>query len=97
MPEWLEFPEFLTIPLADWIDNVMHWVLINWGGFFDVVGDVILQMLLGIERFLLWLPWFVLVLVVGIIAWRVMHRWWADYLWLHFWFSSVALATGTWL
>ena len=80
MPEWLEFPEFLTIPLADWIDNVMHWVLTNWGGFFDTVGNVILQMLLGIERFLLWLPWFVLVLVVGLLAWRVMRRWWAGLL-----------------
>jgi len=80
MPEWLEFPEFLTIPLADWIDAIMHWVLTNWGGFFDAVGNVILQMLLGIERFLLWLPWFVLVLVVGLLAWRVMHRWWAGLL-----------------
>jgi glycine betaine/proline transport system permease protein len=80
MPEWLEFPEFLTIPLADWIDNVMHWVLTNWGGFFDTVGNVILQMLLGIERFLLWLPWFVLVLVVGLLAWRVIRRWWAGLL-----------------
>ena len=80
MPEWLEFPEFLNIPLADWIDNVMHWVLTNWGGFFDTVGNVILQMLLGIERFLLWLPWFVLVLVVGLLAWRVMRRWWAGLL-----------------
>ncbi len=59
MPEWLEFPDFLTIPLADWIDNVMHWVLTNWGGFFDTVGYYILQMLLVIERVLLWLPWFV--------------------------------------
>ena len=73
----LEFPEFLTIPLADWIDNIMHWVLTNWGGFFDAVGNVILQMLLGIERFLLWLPWFVIVLLVFVIGWRVMHRWWA--------------------
>jgi len=80
MPEWLEFPEFLTIPLADWIDNVMHWVLTNWGGFFDTVGYYILQMLLGIEKFLLWLPWFVLVLLVGLLAWRVMHRWWAGLL-----------------
>jgi len=80
MPEWLEFPEFLTIPLADWIDNVMHFVLTEWGGFFDTVGNVILQMLLVIERFLLWLPWFVLVLVVGLLAWRVMRRWWAGLL-----------------
>ena len=80
MPEWLEFPEFLNIPLAGWINDIMYWVLTNWGGFFDTVGNVILQMLLGIERFLLWLPWFVLVLVVGLLAWRVMRRWWAGLL-----------------
>ena len=73
----LEFPKWLTIPLADWIDTIMHWVLVNWGGFFDSVGNVILAMLLGIEKFLLWLPWFVIVLLVGLLAWRVMHRWWA--------------------
>jgi glycine betaine/proline transport system permease protein len=55
----------------------MHWVLVNWGGFFDAVGTVILQMLLGIEKFLLWLPWFVLVLFVFIIGWRALRRWWA--------------------
>jgi len=73
----LEFPEWLTIPLADWIDSIMDWVLTNWGGFFDYVGYYILQMLLGIEKFLLWLPWFVVVLLVGLIAWRVTRRWWA--------------------
>jgi len=72
----LEFPEFLTIPLANWVDNVMQWVLINWGPAFDAVGNVILQMLLGIEKFLLWLPWWVIVPLVGLLAWRVMHRWW---------------------
>ena len=72
-----EFPEWLTIPLADWIDVIMDWVLHNWGGFFDAVGDFVLQMLLGIERFLLWLPWFVVVLLIGLVAWRVTRLWWA--------------------
>ena len=73
----LEFPEWLTIPLADWVDEIMHWVLTNWGGFFDAVGDVILQMLLGIEKFLLLIPWFVIVLFVFVIGWWTMRRWWA--------------------
>lgn len=73
----LEFPDWLTILMADWIDSIMHWVLTNWGGFFDAVGDAILQMLMGIEKFLLWLPWFVVVLLVGLIAWRATRRWWA--------------------
>jgi len=67
----LEFPEWLQLPLGDWIDAIMDWVLVNWGVFFDVIGDVLRQALLSIEKFLLWLPWVVVVIVVGIIAWRV--------------------------
>jgi glycine betaine/proline transport system permease protein len=55
----------------------MHWVLTNWGAAFDAVGDVILQMLLSIEKFLLLIPWFVIVLIVFAIGWWAMRRWWA--------------------
>ena len=75
-----EFPEFLSIPLAEWIDAGMSWLLTNWAVFFDAVGDGILFGLLYIERFLLWLPWFVIVLLVGLLAWRVMRLWWAGLL-----------------
>ena len=72
-----EFPEWLSIPLADWIDNVMHWVLTNWGAAFDAVGNVILQMLLAVEKFLLLLPWFIIVLLVFGLGWWFIRRWWA--------------------
>lgn len=76
----LEFPELIQIPLAEWIDAIMKWVLTNWAAFFDTIGDAILFVLLYIERFLLWLPWFVIVLFVGLVAWRVMRLWWAGLL-----------------
>jgi len=72
----LEFPVSVSLPLAQWIDAIMGWILVNWGAFFDVVGDVILFGLLHIERFLLWLPWVVVVLLVGVVSWRVMRKWW---------------------
>lgn len=75
-----EFPEFLSIPLAEWVDAGMSWLLTNWAVFFDAVGDGILFGMLHIERFLLWLPWFVIVLLVGLLAWRVMRLWWAGLL-----------------
>jgi len=75
-----EFPEFLSIPLAEWVDAGMSWLLTNWAVFFDAVGDGILFGMLYIERFLLWLPWFVIVLLVGLLAWRVMRLWWAGLL-----------------
>ncbi len=73
----LEFPEFLQVPLAQWIDTGMSWVLTNWAAGFDAVGNTILFGLLNIERFLLWLPWVVVVVLIGITAWRVMRLWWA--------------------
>ena len=144
------FPEWLTIPLADWVDVVMDWVQATLGGFFDVVNDLVLTGvlgtlsrtfeveayswkvlpvvgwayfaialavmvigvagviawkkthrlklvviiivsltimlyissfgLLGIEQFLLWLPWFLVVILVGYAAWRIMRKWWAGLL-----------------
>lgn len=70
------FPEFLDIPLAEWIDDAMDWLLINWGDFFDAVGTGLLWFLLRLEWFFLWLPWFVVVIVVAGAAAKLMGRWW---------------------
>jgi len=71
-----EFPDALQIPLAGWIDAAMDWVLTAWGGFFDAVGNLILQFLLRLEAVFLWVPWFVVVVLVGIAGWRMIGRWW---------------------
>jgi glycine betaine/proline transport system permease protein len=68
-----DFPSWIQIPLSQWIDTVMHWVLTHWSAFFDAVSNIFLHIMLPIERFLLWLPWWVVVLVVGIVAWRAMR------------------------
>ena len=82
MPEWmLEFPELVQIPLAGWIDTIMSWVLHTCGDVFEFVSDqIILRALLGIERFVLWLPWLLVVLLVGLAGWRTLRRWWAGLL-----------------
>ncbi len=67
-----EFPKSLKIPLADWIDTAMDWMVVHWGSVFDTVGEVLLLLLLNMERFFLWLPWPVLILFVGIFSWRLM-------------------------
>ena len=70
-----EFPRFLNIPLADWIDRFMDWILANFSVVFDAIGHVFLIILLNIERFFLWVPWWFIVLFVGILAWRIMRKW----------------------
>ncbi len=72
----LEFPSFLHIPLAEVVDVVITWLLVHWAGFFDVVSSTVLYSLMNIERFFLWLPWFVVVGLVGAFAWWTIRRWW---------------------
>ncbi|MBW2004963.1 MAG: proline/glycine betaine ABC transporter permease [Deltaproteobacteria bacterium] len=70
------FPEFFRIPLADWIDALMDWLLSEFAGLFDAIGHVLLMMLLYIERFFLWLPWWLVIVLVGVASWRIMRKWW---------------------
>ena len=71
-----EFPEHINIPLGEWVDATMDWIMTNFIGIFDTIGYVILKFMIWIEKFFLWLPWPVLVLGVVLLAWRVMGRWW---------------------
>jgi glycine betaine/proline transport system permease protein len=76
----MKFPENIDIPLDQWVDSAMNWVLATFSGFFDLLGSAILTFMIYIERFFLWLPWPVLVVGVGLVAWRVMGRWWSGLL-----------------
>ena len=76
----LEFPGAIHIPLAEWADAVINWLLTNWSPFFGIINESVLFILSYIERFLLWLPWWVVVLAVGLIAWRAMRLWWGGLL-----------------
>lgn len=71
-----EFPQNINIPLGIWVDHAMDWVMANFIGFFDAVGFIILQFMIWIEKFFLWLPWPVLIAGIALLAWRVMGRWW---------------------
>ncbi len=76
----MEFPKSIDIPLDVWVDQAMDWVLTTFSGFFDMLGGVILQFMIYIEKFFLWTPWPVLVLGVALLSWRVMGRWWSGLL-----------------
>jgi glycine betaine/proline transport system permease protein len=71
-----DFPKFFRIPLADWIDALVNWLLAEFANLFDTIGHALLMMLLYIERFFLWLPWWIVILCVGLLSWRIMRKWW---------------------
>lgn len=73
----MEFPGFLRLPVADWIDSIVSWIVVNLGAVLDVIGDVLLGVLVAAERLLLWLPWFVILIAIAALAWFAIRKWWA--------------------
>ena len=69
----LEFPEAIRIPLRDWIDTAMSWLLTNLDGFFDAIGWVILQVMLAFEWVFAIIPWFVFIPLIFVAGWRMLR------------------------
>jgi len=66
-----KFPELFTIPVAQGVDAAMDWLLINWAGFFDFIGFIILKVVLLFEDVFLFVPWFVIILLIGLAGWKL--------------------------
>ena len=71
----IDFPDIVGIPLAKWIDKGMDWLLLNLDGFFDAIGFIILQVVNGFEKLFLFVPWFVMILLVGLAGWKLIGKW----------------------
>lgn len=67
----MEFPELFVFPLDQWIDMAVDWLTVEGDPVFDAIGSFLLKPMLAIESFLIWLPWFVFIIVVALIAWRL--------------------------
>jgi len=64
------FPHSYKLPLADWVDSGVAWLVQAGGPFFDWLGRILLKPLVGLENFLLWLPWWAVLLAVAAAAWK---------------------------
>ena len=54
------------------IDGVVDWVVINWDPFFSAINIVVLRgILVPLEDFFLWLPWWVIIIGTGLLGWRM--------------------------
>ncbi|MBE0467095.1 MAG: proline/glycine betaine ABC transporter permease [Candidatus Desulforudis sp.] len=69
-----DFPEFLRFNIETPVNNAVNWLLLTFGGFFDIVKDCVLWLLMQIEGFLIWLPWWLIIAVVIYLGWRATGR-----------------------
>jgi glycine betaine/proline transport system permease protein len=66
-----EFPELFVFPLDKWIDQAIDWLTITGDPVFTVIRDILLKPMLWMEDLLLWMPWFVVILIFALLAWRL--------------------------
>ena len=70
-----EFPKMLRIPLADWVDAIMDWLLINFESLFDSIGFVILKVMFLFEKLFIVLPWYVFLVLAFLLSWKLLKSW----------------------
>lgn len=63
--------EFVRLPLGNWMNAVVDWLVDNLAPVFRAVRHVISTFLNGTEDFLQWLPWPVVILAVALLMGRV--------------------------
>ncbi|VAW16514.1 Glycine betaine/L-proline transport system permease protein ProW (TC 3.A.1.12.1) [hydrothermal vent metagenome] len=70
------FPEiFDTRPLRRFIDDGLTFVVKNWGGDFETAAYPLLLLLNSIERFLLSMPWWLIIFVLCATAFGATRSW----------------------
>lgn len=69
------FPEFFeTRAIRFWIDDGLEWVVKNWGDEFEAAAYPLLLMLNAIQKFLLSVPWWIVILVLAGLAFAATRR-----------------------
>jgi glycine betaine/proline transport system permease protein len=57
------------VPIGDWIDVVVNWLLKHFSPFFDGITATCTSLFQALENFLLWIPWWIIILFVAALAW----------------------------
>lgn len=66
-----EFPEIFRFELGKYIENFVKYLTTNFGDFFDITKTGILWFLVKTEMFLNWLPWWLVIIGVFLLGWRI--------------------------
>ena len=69
-----EFPEVLRIPVRSWANDFINWLVVDYSHIFDGITSVLVFALVRIEGFFVMLPWWLVILAVGLIAWHASSR-----------------------
>ena len=63
------FPEGCQVPLREWTNDALKFLVRNFGTAFDSMNDVMLVVLRQVELSLLGLPWWLIIVAICVVAW----------------------------
>ncbi len=66
-----DFPAGFRVDAAEKVDDAVFWMVAHWRSFFQEIKSALLEVLVPLEDFLLWLPWWLVTGWVVLLAWRV--------------------------
>jgi len=68
-----DFPEGLRFSIEAFFDNIIDWLLTTIPGFFDFISRIIISIFNGVEFALSYIPWWVYILFVFVLGWKLYH------------------------
>lgn len=69
-----DFPSAWRIPLRTWTNDAVNALVVQFGDVFSAITAALLQLLIRVERFLVALPWWLVVVLVGLLVWHALGR-----------------------
>ncbi|CAI1041108.1 ABC transporter permease [Serratia quinivorans] len=69
------FPDRFTFSIADWINHWVEVLVNNYGDMFRKISDTLLWAVIHLESLLRATPWWLMLAVVGLLAWHATRRW----------------------
>jgi len=64
------FPETFRLEIGIYVDMFVKWLMRDFGEVFDAISDGILFFLVNVEKFLILLPWWAVLLIVCLLGWK---------------------------
>ncbi len=68
------FPDQFRIPLGQWINFAIDWLVENHGEAFEAVGNALLKVLVVLEQGLRGAPWWLVIAAIGVLAFHATRR-----------------------
>lgn len=69
------FPEQFHVPLGDWINTLVDWLVVNYGDSFEAFANTLLTVLVWLEHWLRVTPWWLMVAIIVAIAFHASRNW----------------------